>query len=495
MRKSLPFLTVPLVVASSLIYSPANAAPATAWAPTAQHLASTSTHMLSRDEVPMSLDLSPGWGFTSKSGYPLALNLCTFGGQPIMAPPVTSMYQVILGESKPISSRTALTQSVWVHKSERAALDALANISTDGEKCSAKHVADGLEISNDENYTFILQSGSAILSLNYTVPAGRTLTAELKQEVRKLAKNLSVKWAAPAGTEKFFDPSASGAELAQAFFSLLQSASTPIEVLTVTPAQSRKLQKVVRPFLDPAFQLVRANGERYLASNYIPSDTGEFEIDNVVATAPTAGLIVARYRIRTPGATTPDSGLLLSDDYKPRLTTFRWDESTNRWALVSHANFNSPVAAICNQELIKVAAESPRTSTSDVALGESLVRAWRDTTLGVSGVTVRHPANQIQLADGRGWPTTDGAPIKWSPASAYAVEDIAITRNGNLLVASYDAVSSGLVLEGDTYRPKAAPRLLTYIQTAEGKWELLALGNFNVPEGIPQGVACVGSSS
>ena len=88
-----------------------------------------------------------------------------------------------------------------------------------------------------------------------------------------------------------------------------------------------------------------------------------------------------------------------------------------------------------------------------------------------------------------------GAPIKWSPASAYAVEDIAITRNGNLLVASYDAVSSGLVLEGDTYRPKAAPRLLTYIQTAEGKWELLALGNFNVPEGIPQGVACVGSSS
>ena len=40
MRKSLTFLTVPLVVASSLIYSPANAAPATAWAPTAQHLAS-----------------------------------------------------------------------------------------------------------------------------------------------------------------------------------------------------------------------------------------------------------------------------------------------------------------------------------------------------------------------------------------------------------------------------------------------------------------------
>ena len=495
MRPSLLLLLVPAIAASLLISSPASAAPPASNAPTEQELTHASTAMLSQNEAPESLALSPGWRFTSRSGYPFALRLCALGGESITAPPVTSTYQVALGESKPVGSGTTLKQSVWVHRNERSAIKALADIKTDAQQCAADSTSDGVAISTDTNYTFVLQSGSAILSLTYTVPAGTSITAEMKRSVRELSKNLAVKWAAPAGTEKFFDPAATGAELAQAFFALLQSGSTPDGVLTMTPEQALQLQNGTRPFLDPAFQLVRGNGERYLATNFQPSDISRFEIDDVVSTAPAAGLIVARYRIRTPGATTPDSGLLLGDEYKPRLTTFRWNESADRWTLVSHANFNSPVAAVCNQEIIHVTQETPKTSPRDRALGESLIRQWRDITTGLSTEKVRHPAHQIQLANGSGWPTTDAAPIKWSPASAYEFEDLAVTRDGDLLVASYDAVESGLVLDGGTYRALAAPRLLTYLRSPEGKWELIALANFNVPQGIPQGVPCVSSGS
>ena len=495
MHPSLPLLLIPSIVASLLISSPASAAPAASNAPTAQDLTHASTAMLSQSEAPESLAVSSGWRFTSRSGYPLALRLCEVAGESVTAQPVAPTYQVALGESAPIGSRTVLRQSVWVNKSESAAITALAAIEKDAQRCAADAFSDGIAVATDESYTFILQRGSAILSLAYTVPAGTSITTEMKRTIRELSKNLAVEWAAPVGTEMFFDPAATGAELVQAFFALLQSASTPDGVLIMTPKQALQLQKATRPFLDPAFQLVRGNGERYLATNYQPSDISRFEIDDVVSTEPAAGLIVARYRIRTPGATTPDSALLLSDDYQPRLTTFHWNDLAKRWTLLSHANFNSPVAAICNQEPIVVTKETSKTSSGDRALGESLIRQWRDITMGLSKGKVRHPANQIQLADGRGWPTTDGALIQWSPASAYEFDDLAVTRDGDLLVASYDAVESGLVLEGDAYRTSAAPRLLTYLRSAEGKWELIALANFNVPQGIPQGVPCVSSGS
>ena len=468
MHPSLPLLLIPSIVASLLISSPASAAPAASNAPTAQDLTHASTAMLSQSEAPESLAVSSGWRFTSRSGYPLALRLCEVAGESVTAQPVAPTYQVALGESAPIGSRTVLRQSVWVNKSESAAITALAAIEKDAQRCAADAFSDGIAVATDESYTFILQRGSAILSLAYTVPAGTSITTEMKRTIRELSKNLAVEWAAPVGTEMFFDPAATGAELVQAFFALLQSASTPDGVLIMTPKQALQLQKATRPFLDPAFQLVRGNGERYLATNYQPSDISRFEIDDVVSTEPAAGLIVARYRIRTPGATTPDSALLLSDDYQPRLTTFHWNDLAKRWTLLSHG---------------------------DRALGESLIRQWRDITMGLSKGKVRHPANQIQLADGRGWPTTDGALIQWSPASAYEFDDLAVTRDGDLLVASYDAVESGLVLEGNAYRTSAAPRLLTYLRSAEGKWELIALANFNVPQGIPQGVPCVSSGS
>jgi hypothetical protein len=135
------------------------------------------------------------------------------------------------------------------------------------------------------------------------------------------------------------------------------------------------------------------------------------------------------------------------------------------------------------------------TSQEEIELGTSLIEQWRDITTGKSKEKVRHIANQIQLADGQGWPAIDGKPIEWAPAKAYDFANVGVARNNDLLVVSYDAVAVDLVMEGDEYRAKSTPRLLTYLLSPEGKWELIALANFTVPQAVPVDVKCVSASS
>jgi hypothetical protein len=212
-------------------------------------------------------------------------------------------------------------------------------------------------------------------------------------------------------------------------------------------------------------------------------------------TKPREDIRVIRFFVKEPGATSPDAGAVMSDEKAPRIVVARWDEELGHWVMVSYANFNRAIASICEQEPIAVSGETANTSPEDVALGTSLVEQWRDITTGASKEKVRHSGNQIQLADGQGWPAIDGKPIEWAPAQAYDFANVGVARNGDLLVVSYDAVVSDFVMEGEEYRDTASPRMLTYLLSPEGKWELIALANFNVPEGVPADVECVSVTS
>lgn len=285
------------------------------------------------------------------------------------------------------------------------------------------------------------------------------------------------------------DRDADGTALANAWVDLV-SASGSGTGTAAPSAGSEKAEALVRPYLDPAFQLQRASGERYTADSYVPSDIRQFEVSDVVVTEPSDDVRVVRYGLSTAGAVLPDSGMVMSDEVAPRLTVFKWDEGAGHWDVVSHANFNSPVAAVCGVTPVQVESAQPDTSAEDVAIGESLVAQWRDITTGASKENVLNPQAQIQLADGQGWPNPDGSQIKWTPAKAYDYANLAVTRDGNLLVATYDAVVSDLVMEGAEYREQATPRLLTYMQNDAGTWELIGLANFTVPQGVPAGVDC-----
>ncbi len=302
----------------------------------------------------------------------------------------------------------------------------------------------------------------------------------------------------PEGKEipaAFADRDATGEELANAWFGLLALTGREPGAVATAPAEVEAGMALVRPYLDPAFILARATGQRYTAGTYVPLDIDEFEVSDVVVTEPRDDVRVIRYFVQQPGATAPDAGVVMSGDRAPRLSVLRWDEELEHWVMVSHANFNTPLAAICEQQPIPVTGEPPVTTAEDIELGTSLVEQWRDITTGQSSDSVLNAEAQIQLADGQGWPTADGKPIDWTPAKAYEFANVGVARNGDLLVVSFDAVASDLVMEGDEYRATVAPRLLTYQLNPDGKWELIALANFTVPQGVPDGVECVSIAS
>jgi hypothetical protein len=293
----------------------------------------------------------------------------------------------------------------------------------------------------------------------------------------------------------FANREASGEDLINAWFGLLALTGRGEGEVATSSEEVEEGMKIVRPYLDPAFTLLRATGQRYTAGNYVPLDIDAFDLSDFVVTQPRDDVRVIRYFVSEPGATSPDAGAVMSAERAPRISVFRWNEDLGHWVAVSYANFNSAIGAICDQDPISVSGETPVTSPEDVALGTSLVEQWRDITTGKSTEKIRHPANQIQLADGQGWPSTDGEPIEWAPAQAYEFANVGVARNDDLLVVSYDAVVSDLVMEGDEYRETASPRMLTFLRSPEGKWELIALANFNVPTGVPGDAECVSVTS
>lgn len=293
----------------------------------------------------------------------------------------------------------------------------------------------------------------------------------------------------------FADREASGEQLADAFFGLLSMTGGASGGGSADAEAVQAGVDLVRPYLGPSFQILRSTGQRYTADTYVPADIGEFEISEVVTTQPSDDVVVVRYNVATPGAIAPDSNLLFGGDAAPRLTVFRWDDERGHWVLASHANFNSKVAAICDATPFSVDEQEPVADAETVALGETLVQQWKDITTGKVTTSILDPQAQIQLADGQGWPTADGSEIEWTPAQAYEFANVLTTRDGDLLVVSYDAVADSIVMEGAEYRSTTSPRLLTYQLDPEAGWQLISLANFTVPAEIPDGVDCVTPSS
>lgn len=291
----------------------------------------------------------------------------------------------------------------------------------------------------------------------------------------------------------FADRAASGEALVNAWFGLL--ALEPVDAgADNSPQEVAAEQAIIRPYLDPAFQVQRATGRRYNVHDYVPVDITTFTVSGVVTTEPGEGVKVVRYVVSTPDATIPDRGWFMSSDARPRLQVFRWSAERGHWVVASVANFNTPAAAVCNAVPVSWTGMPAGASAEDAALGRSLVEQWRAITTGTSRETVVSHALTIQLADGQGWPNPAGTPITWSPAESYEVADIVTSRHGNLLVVSYVAVVSGLRMEGRTYGSERHPRLLTYLQNAQGRWELVALANFVTPATVPEGTDCATKS-
>ena len=295
----------------------------------------------------------------------------------------------------------------------------------------------------------------------------------------------------PSGSsaEAVGDRAADGETLANALFELLSSTGSPEGTGEVSPENALAAAELTKPYLDPAFQLQRATGQRSTREDFIPNDIDAFEISNVAVTEPREGLKVIRYAVQTTAATVPDAGLVMSDVLAPRLTVVRWDGEQGHWVIVSHANFNTPVQAVCDQEPIEMISEEVTTSEADRRLGEELVREWFDLLIAGDGTPLLHPQVQGQSATGAGY--TTAAEYPGAKFGAAELSDFTVTRNGDLLVVSHGVDAQGSAWGGSVpLGTNKTPRLHTFLQDQQGEWKLVSTAVFNPPTSLPDNAEC-----
>ena len=287
----------------------------------------------------------------------------------------------------------------------------------------------------------------------------------------------------------FKEEIATGGGLAHAFFYLLSATGSPYGTVGTTAEQDEASKALVKPYLDTAFQLQRASGESYTAATYLPADVDAFEIGDVRETRPADDVLVVRYSIRTT-QTLPDAALVMGKDKAPRLTVFHWNASQKIWKILSHANFNTPIAAVCDKDpLVDNGLESPA-NPEDQALGVSLAEKWFDLLEQGDGSPILNAQVQGQTAGGLGYTTTDE--YNADKLSKVQLDDFVVTRNGKLIVVSLYAKAAQTADQGShQLGDDTTPRLLTFHQGDDGSWSLIATATFNPPKELPQGTVCV----
>jgi hypothetical protein len=288
----------------------------------------------------------------------------------------------------------------------------------------------------------------------------------------------------------FANKNATGEELAKAFFALLSETGSPAGTVGTTPQQDAASKALVKLYLDPALVVQRATGERYVAADYLPADVDDFKIGDVRVTRPADGVIVARYSVRLT-ETLPDSAQVMGKDKAPRLTVFHWSASDARWKILSHANFNTPIAAICNTTSTTIHDVRSPANPDDQALGERLIGRFYDLVMQGNSVPLLNAEIQFQSASGVGYTTLAERKNSTQYVDIRFRKPV-VTRNGRLLVVStYNTTEQRTLMQNNHLRASEAGNLSTFIQGADGQWSMIAVAAFAPPKALPDGVACV----
>ncbi len=174
---------------------------------------------------------------------------------------------------------------------------------------------------------------------------------------------LSVTPGAPGGDDLPTGDAALGEDLVTAYFDALQAGDA----------------EQVAALLAPAFQIVRATGERFGATTYLDNLPAikSYELSDLRVTRDGSVLVVA-YTARTD--TTLDGGEADFGDPAPRLTVFQ--EIDGAWKLLAHANFASvaPADECCYGEFVPPSSQATITEADmgnvvQVAAGGEVVVA------------------------------------------------------------------------------------------------------------------------
>jgi len=239
----------------------------------------------------------------------------------------------------------------------------------------------------------------------------------------------------------------------------------------------------------------RADGDFETFKTYEPIDIDEFSIRDLHASRPRPDLIVVRYQIATPDATSLKRGTIGDSEFAPRLTSFRLNPKTNQWLELSHANFNVPIQQICNYSA-PLAVEPVDKFDADPAKAKLvtslLVRLTEE---------VRSAGKAIPQADGlimaeTGIVSGDGysrsgakGARRYQAAGSTQRRNLFFTLGEKDLVVRFETKYQS-AFDGVAFTDTWQPNLATFTLDPSGQWKLASFALFNYPAVPPAGVKC-----
>ena len=264
---------------------------------------------------------------------------------------------------------------------------------------------------------------------------------------------------APASPREVTADDQLGEELADQFFSILQR------------GDSEQLDE----FLDPAFQIARADGSTADKQSYLqqPAAVQAYQIDDVVATRD-GGVLVVRYEVTTEEVIERQA---YSSDPAPRLSVFVDDGGT--WRLIAHANLNVPSSDTPPAAPSAAPALSDPASPEDAATAERVQNEFFGALQSGNAealAALLSPAFQLVRADGS---YADREQYLANPATmnSFALSDFAVTSQGDVIVARFIGQTSE-VINGVEYNREPAPRFAVMKRDGD-TWKIVAQVNFN----------------
>lgn len=252
-----------------------------------------------------------------------------------------------------------------------------------------------------------------------------------------------------------------GEELADEFFSILQRGDS----------------EELNAFLDPAFQIARADGSTADKAQYLqqPATVQAFQIDNVVATRD-GDVLVVRYEVTTEEVIDRQA---YSSDPAPRLSVFVDEGGT--WKMIAHANLNVPSTDTPPAPATAAPPLSDPASPEDAATAERVQNEFFAALQSGNAdalAALLSPAFQLVRADGS---YADREQYLANPATvnSFALSDFAVTSQGDVLVARFLGQTSE-VINGVEYNREPAPRFAVMKRDGD-TWKIAAQVNFNAP--------------
>ena len=223
---------------------------------------------------------------------------------------------------------------------------------------------------------------------------------------------------------------------------------------------------------------------------YVPTDIDEFRIDGVVVTRPAEDVLVASYRVALPDRTDTVTGTVLSGDSMPRLTVMQWNSVLKMWQVFSHADFDSPRAAVCgakeNRQFMKSAFDD-----KDIALGAEIMDGFVAAMMGER--LKEHVMKGYQYVYASGEAKTKDGPVRTTIKKNVERTNLEAVRSGRLIAIRYDT-QGVLSLDNGNVEPDVKPRLFTFYKGDDGAWRFIAAAVFSVTQKVADGTKCIPST-